>query len=112
MPGAASLCYVVDEDSSIRQFLLLVLHGSGIDTFEFADGAALRKSAEKRAPDLIFHNISLDSADAIESMAALGARGFRGAVQLTSSRGAAVLKRQERRRRAKAQRAAGAQKAV
>ena len=90
-PGAVSLCYVVDEESSIRQFLSLVLHGSGIDTVEFPDGAALRKSTEKRVPDLIFHNISLDSADAIESMAALGARGFRGAVQLTSNRGAAVL---------------------
>ncbi len=90
-PGAVSLCYVVDEESSIRQFLSLVLHGSGIDAVEFPDGAALRKSTEKRVPDLIFHNISLDSADAIESMAALGARGFRGAVQLTSNRGAAVL---------------------
>ena len=59
-PGAAPLCYVVDEESSIRQFLSLVLHGSGIDTVEFADGAALRKSAEKRVPDLIFHNISLE----------------------------------------------------
>src|ERR1017187_7523027 len=88
---AASLCYLVDEDSSIRQFLSLVLHGSGIDTVEFPDGAALRKSTETRVPDLIFHNISLDSADAIDSMAALGARGFRGAVQLTSNRGAAVL---------------------
>ena len=91
-PGAVSLCYLVDEDFSIRQFLALVLHGSGIDTMEFPDGAALRKSTETRVPDLIFHNVSLDSADAIESMAALGARGFRGAVQLTSDRGAAVLK--------------------
>ena len=90
-PGADPLCYVVDDDSSIRQFLSLVLHGSGIDTMEFADGAALRQSADKRVPDLIVHNIALDSADAIESLVALGARGFPGAVQLTSSRGAAVL---------------------
>ena len=90
-PGAAPLCYVVDEDSSIRHFLSLVLHGSGIDTMEFPDGAAMRRSAETRVPDLIFHDVALDSADAIESMAALGERGFRGAVQLTSNRGAAVL---------------------
>jgi len=38
--GAAPLCYVVDEDASIRHFLSLILHGSGIDTVEFADGAA------------------------------------------------------------------------
>jgi EAL domain-containing protein (putative c-di-GMP-specific phosphodiesterase class I) len=90
-PGADPLCYIVDEDTSIRQFLSLLLHGSGIDTVEFADGAGLRQSTDKRAPDLVLHNISLDAADAIESMIALGARGFRGAVQLTSSRGAAVL---------------------
>ena len=65
-PGAAPLCYVVDEDASIRHFLALVLHGSGIDSVEFADGAALRQTAEERVPDLIFHNIALDSGDAIE----------------------------------------------
>ena len=34
-PGAAPLCYVVDEEASIRHFLSLVLHGSGVDTMEF-----------------------------------------------------------------------------
>ena len=90
-PGATALCYVVDEESSVRQFLSLVLQGAGIDTLEFPDGAALRQSTDQRAPDLIFHNIALDSADAIESIIALGKRGYRGAVQLISSRGAAVL---------------------
>jgi len=90
-PGGAPLCFVVDEDSSIRQFLSLVLQGSGIDTVEFADGAALRKSGDKRVPDLIFHNISLESADAVETLATLGKHGFRGAVQLMSNRGGAVL---------------------
>jgi EAL domain-containing protein (putative c-di-GMP-specific phosphodiesterase class I)/CheY-like chemotaxis protein len=89
--GTAPLCYVVDEDASIRQFLSLVLHGYGIDTVEFADGAALRQSAEKRVPDLIFHDVALESSDAVESMNALGARSFRGPVQLTSNRGGAVL---------------------
>lgn len=90
-PGAAPLCYVVDEESSIRHFLSLVLHGTGIDTMEFPDGAALRQAMERRVPDLVFHNISLESADAIESVVALGKHGFRGAVQLMSARGAAVL---------------------
>lgn len=90
-PGQAPLCYVVDEEASIRHFLSLVLHGSGIDTLEFADGAALRAAVAKRAPVLIFHNISLDSADAIESVVSLGKSGYRGAVQLMSNRGAAVL---------------------
>jgi EAL domain-containing protein (putative c-di-GMP-specific phosphodiesterase class I) len=90
-PGGAPLCYVVDEEASIRHFLSLVLHGSGVDTMEFPDGAALRRAMGRRAPDLMFHNISLESSDAIESVVTLGKAGFRGAVQLMSNRGAAVL---------------------
>src|SRR5690242_16771811 len=70
--GGAPVCYVVDEEPSIRHFLSLVLHGSGVDAVEFADGASMRKAVEARSPALIFHNISLESADAIESVVALG----------------------------------------
>ena len=90
-PGQAPICFVVDEEASLRHFLSLVLHGSGIDTMEFPDGAAMRKAVAKRAPSLIFHNISLESADAIEFVVSLSKHGFRGAVQLMSNRGAAVL---------------------
>jgi EAL domain-containing protein (putative c-di-GMP-specific phosphodiesterase class I) len=90
-PDGPPLCFVVDEEASIRHFLSLVLHGAGVDTDEFADGAALREAAETRVPDLVFHNISLDSADAIKSVVMLGEKGYRGAVQLMSGRGAAVL---------------------
>jgi EAL domain-containing protein (putative c-di-GMP-specific phosphodiesterase class I) len=85
------VCYLMDEESSIRHFLSLVLQGAGVDTKEFADGANLRKAIEKRVPDLVFINISLESADAIESIVRLGKRGFRGSIQLISNRGAAVL---------------------
>ena len=88
---SAPLCYVVDEEASIRHFLSLVLHGSGVDTMEFADGAALRRALENRIPDLVFHNIALDATDAVESVVALGKCDFRGSVQLMSNRGAAVL---------------------
>ncbi|MBV9954698.1 MAG: EAL domain-containing response regulator [Pseudolabrys sp.] len=87
----APLCFVIDEEPSIRHFLSLILHGSGIDTVEFADGAAMRANPGPRPPDLVFHNISLESADAIDSMIALGKVGVRGAIQLMSNRGAAVL---------------------
>ena len=90
-PGAAPLCFVVDEEASLRHFVSLVLHGSGVDTLEFPDGAAMREAISKHSPALIFHNVTLDSADAIDSVVALGAGGFRGAVQLMSGRGAAVL---------------------
>jgi EAL domain-containing protein (putative c-di-GMP-specific phosphodiesterase class I) len=90
-PAGAPLAFVVDEEASIRSFLSLVLHGTGVDAMEFPDGAAMRKAAEERAPNLIFHNISLESSDAIESMVTLGKHGFSGTVQLMSNRGAAVL---------------------
>lgn len=90
-PAAAPLCYVVDDDASIRHFLSLVLHGAGVDTMEFPDGGGLRAAVQRRVPDLVFLNISLEAADTIESVIALGNAGFRGNVQLTSMRGAAVL---------------------
>jgi len=85
------ICYVVDEEGSIRHFLSLILHGAGIDTEEFADGASFRKAVERRSPDLVFLNIGLESSEAIESVIALGKRGYFGFVQLMSSRGSAVL---------------------
>ena len=90
-PASAPLCYVVDDDASIRHFLSLVLHGAGVDTMEFPDGGGLRSALQRRVPDLVFLNISLEAADSIESVIALGTAGFRGHIQLTSMRGAAVL---------------------
>src|SRR4249920_157218 len=90
-PGGVPICYVVDDEPSIRHFLSLVLHGAGVDTVEFPDGASMRKAIESRAPALVFIDISLESADAIETVVALGKLRFRGAVQLMSARGAAVL---------------------
>jgi EAL domain-containing protein (putative c-di-GMP-specific phosphodiesterase class I)/CheY-like chemotaxis protein len=90
-PDGTPTCYVVDDEPSIRHFLSLVLHGAGVDTVEFPDGASMRKAIEARAPALVFINISLESADAIETVVALGKLRFRGAVQLMSARGAAVL---------------------
>lgn len=89
--SSAPLCLIVDEESSIRQFISLILHGLGIDTVELTDGAALRVLRIPRPPDLIFHNISLDSADAIESLLRLSKIAYSGPIQLMSRRGAAVL---------------------
>ncbi len=90
-PDAAPLCFVVDGDGSIRHFLSLVLHGAGIDTQEFADGQGLRQALSRRAPDVIFLDIPLESAEAIACVVALGNANYRGRVQLMSSRGSAVL---------------------
>ncbi len=87
----APLCFVVDADGSIRHFLSLVLHGAGIDTEEFADGPSFRAAIGRRMPDLVFLNIALESADAIECLVTLGKKNYSGYVQLMSSRGSAVL---------------------
>jgi EAL domain-containing protein (putative c-di-GMP-specific phosphodiesterase class I)/CheY-like chemotaxis protein len=89
--GRAPLCFVVDTDASIRHFLSLILHGSGIDTEEFPDGHAIRPALARRQPKLVFLNIALESADAIECILALSRAGYTGSVQLMSNRGSAVL---------------------
>ena len=59
-PDGTPTCYVVDDEPSIRHFLSLVLHGAGVDTVEFPDGASMRKAIESRAPALVFINIFLN----------------------------------------------------
>lgn len=90
-PGGAPVCFVVEDEPSIRHYLSLILHGAGVDTTEFTDGAAMRGALTQRVPALIFLNIALDSRDAIDAILALGRVSFGGAVQLMSSRGGAVL---------------------
>lgn len=85
------LAFIIDEESSIRHFVSLILQGIGIDTMEFADGEAFRAARSPRPPDIIFLNINLDANDSIQSIEALGNAGFPGAIQLMSNRGSAVL---------------------
>jgi len=85
------LCFVLEEEPSIRHFLSLILHGSGVDTEEFADAAAFREAVATRKPELVFISIPLDSGDAIASVVSLGKQSYFGFVQLMSNRGAAVL---------------------
>jgi len=87
----APLCFVIDSDGSIRHFLSLILHGAGIDTEEFADGQGLRQALSRRAPDLVFLDIPLESAEGIACVVALSGSNYRGQVQLMSNRGSAVL---------------------
>jgi len=90
--GARSpLAFVVDEEASIRQFVSLLLQGAGIDTLEFADGAAFRSAKIGRSPDLVFLNVGTDTQDAEQSIDMLALSGYSGAVQLMSGKGASVL---------------------
>jgi len=89
--SATPLCVIVDADKSFRQFISLILHGLGIETVEATDGKALLAIRLARPPNAIFFDVSLESEDVIKSLIRLNQREFSGAVQLMSSRGAAVL---------------------
>ena len=79
------LCFVVDQEASIRHFISLMLQGSGIETEEYADGAAFR-AALGRHPDLVFVDVPIDASDATETINALERVGYAGAVQVMGSR--------------------------
>ena len=112
-PASAPLCYVVDEDASIRHFLSLVLHGAGIDTMEFPDGTGLRAAVERRVPDLVFLNISLEAADVDrDGHRARQSRVPRQCAVDQHARRGGARSRQEHRPPAQAQHAAGAQEAI
>lgn len=79
------ICFVADQDSSIRHFISLIMQGSGVDTQEFADGPSFRKVLGSQTPDLVFIDVPNNSDDAQKSLVALGKSGFGGAVQLIST---------------------------
>jgi EAL domain-containing protein (putative c-di-GMP-specific phosphodiesterase class I) len=87
----APICFVVDEDSSIRHFLSLIMHGSGLDTEELADGANFQDALNRRLPDLVILNVGLEAKVAIDCLVALSKVRYPGFVQLMSNRGSAVL---------------------
>ena len=86
-----ALAFIIDEEGSIRQFVSLILQGSGVDTIEFVDGASFRGTPIAWLPDMVFLNVNLEVQDAVASIETLTKAGFTGAVQLMSSRGSAVL---------------------
>jgi hypothetical protein len=82
------LAFVNDRDPSLRQFLSLVLQGSGLDTVEFVDVYMLRAALVRQMPDIVFLDVGAEIDEAAACLAALGAAGHRGQVQLTLGRGA------------------------
>ncbi len=87
----APLCYVIDSDPSIRHFLSLILHGAGIDTEEFEGGQGMLAALDpaRAGRHLPRYSDRIRRRDRLR--VALGNRGYRGRVQLMSSRGSAVL---------------------
>jgi len=91
-PAHAPVAFVVEEDSSIRRFLSLILHGAGVDTEEFADAGSFAQAIVKPHPALVFLSVGVESGEAIESIRTLAQRGYCGLVQLMSIRDPAGLR--------------------
>jgi EAL domain-containing protein (putative c-di-GMP-specific phosphodiesterase class I) len=87
------LCMICDEESSMRHFLSLVLQGRSVDAEEYVDGSAMRRAISGKPADLIFIDVPLEATDALETIELLSQASYRGAVQLMSHRGAAVMER-------------------
>jgi len=85
------LAVIIDTDNSIRQFISLMLHGNGVNALEFVSGSAFRKAQPARSPDLLFLDVNIEIQDAMQTIDALGKAGFKGALQLMTGRGGAVL---------------------
>lgn len=86
-----ALCLICDQDSSIRHFLSLIMQGAGVDAQEFADGAAMRAVISEKIIDLVVLDVPMDVSDPAATINALAQSGFKGAVQLISARGTAMM---------------------
>lgn len=91
-PGNATpVCYIVDSEDSNRHFMSLVLQGHGIETGLFSTAQALREGLARKSPDLIFLDVPIEAASAVDAVHAMGEQKYRGPLQLMSSRGTAVV---------------------
>lgn len=84
-------CFVVDDEPGIRRIVSFTLREFGITASEFEDACGVMMDIDKRTPDLVFLDVSLNGSDAIDVIRTLGDKNFRGAVQLMSGKDPALL---------------------
>lgn len=84
-------CFVVDDEPGIRRIVSYTLREFGITAAEFEDACGVMMDFDKRTPDLVFLDVSLNGSDAIDVIRTLGEKNFRGAVQLMSGKDPALL---------------------
>jgi EAL domain-containing protein (putative c-di-GMP-specific phosphodiesterase class I) len=86
------VCFIVDDETGIRQLISTVLKPMGVEVEEFGSAQTLMKGLARRHPQLIFLDISLERSDAIEVLRALAAQSYSGDVNLMSGRHGQILK--------------------
>jgi EAL domain-containing protein (putative c-di-GMP-specific phosphodiesterase class I)/FixJ family two-component response regulator len=90
-PKAKPFCFVVDDEQGIRRIVSFTLREFGISCSEFEDACGVMMDFDKRTPDLVFLDVSLNGSDAIDVIRTLGDKGYRGAVQLMSGKDPSLL---------------------
>ena len=88
---AQNTCFVVDDDAGICKALCSTLRKLGFDTADIATPAALEQALQERSPSLIFLDLGLGQAGALDVLPILVRYGYQGPVQLMSGRSQAVL---------------------
>jgi DNA-binding NtrC family response regulator len=88
---AQSTCFVVDDDAGICKALCFTLRKLGFDTADIATPAALEQALHERSPSLIFLDLGLGQAGALDVLPILAGHGYGGPVQLMSGRSQRVL---------------------
>jgi DNA-binding response OmpR family regulator len=88
---ARPLCCVVDDDAGICKALCFTLKKLGFETAEIATPAGLDQAMDTRDPSLIFLDLGLGQAGAMDVLPILVRHGYKGPVQLMSGRSQSVL---------------------
>ena len=88
---AQPYCFVVDDDAGICKALSFTLRKLGFGTAEIPSPAALEEALAERSPALIFLDLGLGQAGALDVLPILARHGYGGPVQLMSGRSQGVL---------------------
>ena len=83
--------FVVDDEPAVRQFIRTAARAHACEILEFGDIPTATSALNGLTPDLIFLDLELGTGDAIEAFRSFAGQGYRGAIQLMSGRGEAVL---------------------
>lgn len=81
--SAYPLCFLVDEDFSVRQDLARELRRHNVDVIEFSNSDRLMDMVDERAPDIVFIEVNRTAPHkCVRALLALKECGYAGTVQL------------------------------
>jgi len=94
--AAPLVAFVVDDEKGMRRLVSYALREARVETEDHASILSMIGGLARRHPDVIFLDISLDGADAIDGFRVLEEQRFIGHVQLMSGRDHETLERVKR----------------